>query len=118
MYKKKLKDFEQSFIIPVLPKGRVLEFNIIQTWGDLNYLGLTGIEIFDSRGKQIHLNGTRDIKANPSDINLLMGYGTDPRTVDKLVDSNYFTQDDFHAWMTPFTLGEDHSITIELPSST
>lgn len=44
-----------------------------------------------------------------------MGYGNDPRTVDKLVDSTYFTTDDFHAWMTPFTQGEDHTITINLP---
>jgi len=44
-----------------------------------------------------------------------MGYGTDPRTVDKLVDGNYFTNDDFHAWLTPFTQGEDHTISIKLP---
>ena len=48
-------------------------------------------------------DGKTGIKADPADINLLMGYGTDPRTVDKLVDSVYFTNDDFHAWLTPFT---------------
>lgn len=47
MYEEKIKQFEEPFIIPNLPKGRTLEFNIIQTWGDINYLGLTGIEIYD-----------------------------------------------------------------------
>jgi hypothetical protein len=28
-------------------KGRILEFNITETWGDLFYVGLTGIEIMD-----------------------------------------------------------------------
>ena len=64
---------------------------------------VTGIEIFDAEGNPIQVNGEADIKANPCDINLLMGYGTDPRTVDKLVDGTYFTNDDFHAWLTPFT---------------
>ena len=46
-----------------------------------------------------------------------MGYGTDPRTVDKLVDGTHFTNDDFHAWLTPFTQGEDHTISITLPAT-
>ena len=29
-------------------KGRVLEFNITETWGDLFYVGLTGIEVLDT----------------------------------------------------------------------
>ena len=72
---------------------------------------MTGIEMFDSDGKKIE---AREITANPSDINLLMGQGTDPRTVDKLLDGTNFTNDDFHAWLTPFTKGEDHTITIKL----
>ena len=115
IYKNKLKTFLEPFVIPVLPKGRQLEFNIVQTWGDINYVGLTGIEVFDEQGKQIFFNGKKDISANPADINLLMGYGSDPRTVDKLVDGTYFTNDDFHAWLTPFTQGEDHTITMKLP---
>lgn len=42
------------------------------------------------------------------------GYGSDPRTADKLVDGTYFTNDDLHAWMAPFTLGQDHTIELDL----
>ena len=79
---------------------------------------MTGIEIFDYKGRVIKVNGETDIKATPCDINLLMGYGNDPRTVDKLVDGTYFTNDDFHAWLTPFTQGDDHTISISLPATT
>jgi hypothetical protein len=36
-------------------------------------------------------------------VNVLPGYGADPRTVEKLIDGNYFTNDDLHVWLTPFT---------------
>ena len=102
-FEAKLEEFKTSFLIPTLPSGKNLEFNIVQTWGDSNYLGMTGIEVFDVQGNPVKINGETDITASPCDINLLMGYGTDPRTVDKLVDGAYFTNDDFHAWLTPFT---------------
>lgn len=79
----------------------------------MNYLGLTGIEIFDIEGNQLQI-GEHHITAFPPDVNVLPGYGTDPRTVEKLVDGHYFTNDDLHVWLTPFTSGEEHTITIEL----
>ena len=39
--------------IPTLPAGKRLNFNVLETWGDMNYLGLTGIEIFDQNGSQL-----------------------------------------------------------------
>jgi len=54
------------------------------------------------------------ITANPSDINILPGYGSDPRTVDKLVDSNHWTCDDLHVWLAPFTEGNLHTVTMDL----
>ena len=41
--------------IPTLPQGKKLEINILETWGDMNYLGLTGIEIFDEQGQPIEI---------------------------------------------------------------
>lgn len=81
----------------------------------MNYVGLTGIEVFDSNGKQVKI---QDISACPPDINILPGYGGDPRTVDKLIDGSCFTNDDLHVWLTPFTAGEDHTITMDLPEFT
>lgn len=100
-----------ALVIPTLPKGRNVQINILETWGDMNYLGLTGIELFDQHGKPIQIRD-QAINAFPPDINVLPGYGSDPRTVEKLIDGNYFTNDDMHVWLTPFTSGEDHHIYI------
>lgn len=116
-YEDKMSMFSHDFIIPVFPSGKTLEFNILSTWGDMNYVGLTGIEIFDSEGVSIRI-GESQITACPPDINILPGYGGDPRTVEKLVDGHYFTNDDLHVWLTPFTTGEDHTITIEFTLKT
>lgn len=112
-YEEKLGQFIKPFRIPNLPSGSKLEFNILQTWGDVNYVGLAGIEVFDSNGKLVQILADQ-ISACPPDINILPGYGGDPRTVDKLVDGHYLTTDDCHVWLTPFTKGEDHTVTIQL----
>lgn len=79
----------------------------------MNYVGLTGIELFDIEGNKIKIDEA-NISACPPDINILPGYGSDPRTIDKLIDDHLFTNDDLHVWLTPFTAGEDHTITLDL----
>ena len=39
------------FSIPELPIGRELVLNILTTWGDRFYVGLTGIEIYTASGE-------------------------------------------------------------------
>jgi protein JBTS26 len=108
-----------EFCIPELPRGKVLTLNILSTWGDPHYLGLMGIEIFDKSGHLVHLsNPSEQIWANPADINVLPEYENDPRTVDNLLDGVNHTCDDLHAWLTPFTAGQDHLITIEFDEET
>lgn len=34
----------------------VLELNFVETWGDLSYLGLTGLQLFDTNGEIIHVS--------------------------------------------------------------
>ena len=95
-------------------KGRVLEINITETWGDLFYVGLTGIEILDQDGRVIPIN-FKNVSADPRDMNSLNGgQGSDYRTLDKLFDSVNNTMDDHHMWLIPFNKGEKHSITIDL----
>lgn len=103
----------EEIVIPLLPKGRHLSFNLLSTWGDEHYIGLAGIELFNDKGIPITLQSFQ-IKANPPDINILPGYGQDPRTIDKLLDGIYTTSDDLHMWLAPFTKGNNHIIQIDL----
>ncbi|KAJ1474472.1 hypothetical protein T484DRAFT_1832209, partial [Baffinella frigidus] len=54
--------------------------------------------------------------ANPADLNGGAG-GGDPRTKDKLLDGDNLTTSDFHMWLTTFTPGALHTITITLPAA-
>jgi len=88
-------------------RGKIIEMNIIETWGDLFYVGLTGIEVLDERG--ISINITLDmIDACPRDMNSIQGHGSDYRTLDKLIDKVNNTEDDHHMWLIPYNKGENH----------
>jgi len=94
-------------------RGRTLELNIVETWGDLFYVGLTGIEVYDLEGKIIPIN-IANVTAEPRDMNSIAGHGSDYRTLDKLFDKVNNTTDDHHMWLIPFNKGEKHTITIDL----
>ena len=71
------------------------------------------------KGHLIRLsNPLEQIWAIPADINVLPEYNNDPRTVDNLLDGVNHTCDDLHAWLTPFTSGQDHLIMIDLDEDT
>lgn len=50
-----LEDVEMEYesVIPVLPRGRIVEFEILSSWGDKNYVGLNGVEFWDRNGMVI-----------------------------------------------------------------
>lgn len=105
----------EVFHIPELPHGQSLVFNILSTWGDPFYVGLMGIEIFDHTGHAVHLSDVdKQLSADPPDLNILDHDRLDPRTVDKLVDNHYFTCDELHAWLAPFTRGQNHFVYFDL----
>lgn len=105
----------EVFHIPELPHGQSLVFNILSTWGDPFYVGLMGIEVFDHTGHAVHLSDVdKQLSADPPDLNVLDHDRLDPRTVDKLVDNHYFTCDELHAWLAPFTRGQNHFVYFDL----
>jgi hypothetical protein len=59
-------------------KGRVIWMNILESWGDLFYVGLNGIEVIDGNGKVIPISlDSRKVKvtAVPRDMNAIPGHG-------------------------------------------
>ncbi len=56
--------------------------NFLTTWGDPYYLGMTGLELFDSRGDKVQISDEM-VTADPVDLHVLPGYEDDVRTLDK-----------------------------------
>ncbi|XP_063468861.1 katanin-interacting protein isoform X12 [Symphalangus syndactylus] len=98
---------------PGIYHGICLQLNFTASWGDLHYLGLTGLEVVGKEGQAlpIHLH---QISASPRDLNELPEYSDDSRTLDKLIDGTNITMEDEHMWLIPFSLGLDHVVTIRL----
>ena len=94
-----------------------MEFNIVESWGDLFYVGLTGIEVLDERGNPIPLTNSM-LDANPRDMNSIAGHGSDFRTLDKLINKANNTLDDHNMWLIPFNKGENHTIKIDFGKPT
>ncbi|KAL3274364.1 hypothetical protein HHI36_015762 [Cryptolaemus montrouzieri] len=104
----------QGFVIPELPSGKTMVLNILSTWGDNYYVGLNGIEIFESSG---NLASIRHIQADPPDVNVLPECKNDPRIVTNLIDGVNRTQDDMHIWLAPFYIHRNHTITVIFEST-
>ncbi|XP_009194467.2 protein KIAA0556 homolog isoform X6 [Papio anubis] len=98
---------------PGIYHGICLQLNFTASWGDLHYLGLTGLEVVgkDGQALPIHLH---HISASPRDLNELPEYSDDSRTLDKLIDGTNITMEDEHMWLIPFSPGLDHVVTIRL----
>jgi len=109
----------ETVVIPTLPCGRQLVFNCVSTWGDKDFVGLAGIELFDGRGFPVILKDVdRQVTADPHSINVLSEYDHDPRTPDKLFDQVNLTRDDLHVWLAPFFPGRVHTITVDMDCKT
>jgi len=102
-----------SLTAEALPSGTVLRIEILSTWGDTNYVGLNGLELFDQLGRLCVLTSRAadercsrciaSVHSFPSDINCLSQFGgpPDPRAVTNLLDGCNFTRSDLHVWLAP-----------------
>jgi protein JBTS26 len=64
--------YPQEYETPYLPTGLMLQFYLINTFGDLHYIGLNGIEIFDQLGRLLTSPNSKvryQISAVPSSVN-------------------------------------------------
>ena len=88
---------------------------VISNWGDPFFVGLNGLDIFDSEGRAVtsssssssgKKNGGSSVQAAsvdayPADINVLGDYDDDPRRATNLLNGRNFNRDDLHIWLTP-----------------
>eukprot|EP00981_Chlorochromonas_danica_P012963 scaffold5626_cov258-Ochromonas_danica.AAC.4 len=87
-----------------LPRGKKLYLDILSTWGDACYLGLTGIEIYGDDFSLLSVpTKIRSIEGYPAGLGCLPGYDNDPRVITNLIDGVNDTKDDLHAWLAPQT---------------
>lgn len=93
-----MKDFDT----PELPTGFTFKIVIHESWGDLDYVGLNGIEFYDHNGAPLLQSRKIDFTlcAEPGSVNVLKG-SEDVRTVDKLVNGENDTMDDRNMWLAP-----------------
>ncbi|XP_075420768.1 katanin-interacting protein isoform X1 [Tenrec ecaudatus] len=96
---------------PGVYHGICLQLNLTASWGDLHYLGLTGLEVVGKHGQALPIS-PHQLSASPRDLNDLPEYTDDARTLDKLIDGVNITAEDEHMWLIPFSPGLDHLLTV------
>ncbi|XP_035002049.2 katanin-interacting protein isoform X3 [Hippoglossus stenolepis] len=97
--------------IPGMFTGKCLRLELLLTWGDSHYMGLTGLEVVGKDGEYLPFD-LGMMAASPCDLNDLPEYGHDQRTLDKLVDGQNITTEDQHMWLIPFSRGDSHTLSI------
>lgn len=77
--------------IPELPRGRVLGINLLRSWGDKNYVGIRGIEVFDANGNPVFLHASEEFS--------------------KIVNHSMLTCDEMYMWVKQ---GQSAEIVLDL----
>uniref|UniRef100_H2YAI6 KATNIP domain-containing protein n=1 Tax=Ciona savignyi TaxID=51511 RepID=H2YAI6_CIOSA len=90
---------------PNAPTGFVYKFELLDTWGDLYYIGLNGLELYDEHGQLLKLT-ENEIAAFPSSVNILDQSLDDVRTPDKLINGINDTLDGRNMWLSPVLPGQ------------
>ncbi|XP_023572507.1 protein KIAA0556 homolog isoform X2 [Octodon degus] len=99
-----LERASMDYEAPPMPCGFIFQFQLLTSWGDPYYIGLTGLELYDQQGQKIPLS-ENNIAAFPDSVNALEGVSGDVRTPDKLIDEVNDTSDGRHMWLAPILPG-------------
>lgn len=106
---------DPDFRLPLEPSGRHLELRLFTTWGDLHYIGLSAVEVFDASGTLVSLKDRASkVTAEPHSVNSLPEYSNDPRVPSNLFDGVNCTSSDLHQWLAPYTPGGQHIVRVDL----
>ena len=90
---------------------RSLTFLFENTWGDKNYMGLSGFEILrDNYCETVDLD-PKNLFAEPKDLSEI-GCFDDPRVVTNIINSQNDTCEDRLMWLIPYTKGGTHVLKI------
>mmetsp|Transcript_6886 Transcript_6886/g.20104 ORF Transcript_6886/g.20104 Transcript_6886/m.20104 type:complete len:781 (+) Transcript_6886:3-2345(+) len=111
------EEAEVERCIPVLPSGLVLRVVVHSNWGDKDFVGLNGIEIFDEDGHIVCFSSQKRQVALQSED------GQDHpearfSSLEKLTDGNNLTCDESHIWLLPFNQETKPSIVFSFSGRT
>jgi hypothetical protein len=71
-------------------------------YGNFDYVGITGIQFLDEKGKPISIENAISIGALPKDINTVNNNFGDPRIFENIFNSLNEVTDDYYMWLTVF----------------
>lgn len=97
----------QVIIIPHDPVGQTLVLRLLSTWGDSNYIGLAGIELFDAGGHLINCQLGDHSTDSKHDYFQVMTSPFDESydehcAKERLVNGVCLTMDELQHWLSPF----------------
>ena len=94
-----------------MPVGFALKINLYSTHGDLFYIGLNGIELFDQNGNEIISSMADKVRvyAHPAGVHTLNGMSDDTRVVKNVIDGLNNTSNDNHIWLSPYVNTKGHT---------
>lgn len=79
--------------------GFIFRFNLYSTLGDFYYIGLNGIEFYDSQGNLLTVS---KVFAEPEGIHKIKGMEDDIRRVENLINNKNSTFEEENMWLAPF----------------
>lgn len=95
---------------------RRITLHLLNTWGDMNYIGLTGIEVIvleNGEMKALTLTHEHIEHVEPRDLSAIGCYD-DPRVPENLFNNINHISDDKFMWLIPFTSKSSHYIQFDL----